>query len=145
MLVGMLFLGTYCPSLPGEVSGSTYHFVSEELFKFFVDQKLLKEWGQFNQHCYGSLKNSVEVRPQRDQEDQRLPANSTKIKQCLLQRYAVACCLAKHVLACLNACLLVATQRTCLGLSSMVALSATSCPSSGTWPRSTTCQRAQPA
>eukprot|EP00045_Choanoeca_perplexa_P017971 m.272999 g.272999 ORF g.272999 m.272999 type:complete len:1318 (+) comp17682_c0_seq4:176-4129(+) len=74
------------PPEQGEVSGQTYHFISEELFKFFLDQDLLKEWGKYNQHCYGSLKNSVEVRPQRDATNQKMPANSSKAKACLLQR-----------------------------------------------------------
>ena len=106
------------PNRPGEASGQTYHFVSEELFKFFLDQHLLKEWGQFNEHCYGSLKNSVEVRPQRAADDGLAKSPiSTKIKACLLQRCAgksisgqralsLACLLAQNVdnvngLACL--------------------------------------------
>ncbi|EDQ88679.1 uncharacterized protein MONBRDRAFT_25873 [Monosiga brevicollis MX1] len=68
----------------GEVQGQTYHFVSPQLFHFFLANKHLAEWGQYLDHYYGSLKRSIEVRPQHKSRQ----AATSAIKICHLTRNA---------------------------------------------------------
>lgn len=42
--------------LTDEKLGEDYNFVTPQLFRFFIDEEHMLEWGQFKEHFYGSLK-----------------------------------------------------------------------------------------
>lgn len=59
--IGMSVSVTTRPMRPGEVDGTDYHFVDQEVFNRMVDDGEFLEWARVFGHCYGTPKAQIKA------------------------------------------------------------------------------------